>query len=325
MDIVFYLFGTFLFLAVVLLLEGAYLSWNAARGPEAKRMERRLVAMSAGAQSSGEEYSIFKSRVLSESAQLHNVLLGLPRVHSLDRLLLQSGVSMTVAKFLGWTLAAFVGAFVVAQHYTIVPIVPWCAAVAASGLPLFYVLRAKRKRMVRLEHQLPDAVDLIGRALRAGHAFPNAVKMVGDEMSDPIAGEFKIMFDEVNYGVSMQNALLNLATRIPSMDVKYMVIAVLIQRDTGGNLAELFDNISTIVRERLKLLGQVRVLSAEGRMSALVLSLLPFGTAGVINLVNPQFMSLLWTDPAGLKMVWSALGLMLAGMLWMRKIIRIHV
>lgn len=325
MDILFYLFGIFLFVAVVLLVEGAYVSWNGSRGPEARRMERRLHAMSAGTQGASDEYSIFKRRLLSESPQLHQLLLGLPRVHALDRMLVQSGVSLTVARFIGFTIGAFVLGFLATQRFALSMWIALAGGAAAATLPFLYVVRAKRKRMSRIESQLPDAVDLIGRALRAGHAFPNAVKMVGDEMAEPIAGEFRILFDEVNYGISMQGALLNMANRIPSMDVKYMVIAVLIQRDTGGNLAELFDNISTIVRERLKLLGHVRVLSAEGRMSALVLSLLPFGTAAVINLVNPQFMSLLWTDPAGMRMVYSALGLMASGMLWMRKIIRIHV
>jgi tight adherence protein B len=149
--------------------------------------------------------------------------------------------------------------------------------------------------------------------------------MVGDEMADPIAGEFRTMFDEVNYGTSMQDALLNLASRVPSMDVKYLVIAVLIQRETGGNLAELLDNISSIIRARLKLLGTIRVLSAEGRLSAWVLALLPFGTALLINVMNPGFMSLLWSDPAGNRMVYYVLALMLFGIACMRKIIRIRV
>ncbi len=149
--------------------------------------------------------------------------------------------------------------------------------------------------------------------------------MAGDELPQPISAEFRILFDEVNYGTAMNDALLNLAHRIPSLDVKYVVIAVLIHRESGGNLAELLDNLSSIIRARLKLLGTIRVLSAEGRLSAWILGLLPFGTGFMLQLVNPGFMSLLWTDPAGNKLLYGVASLMLFGFLWMRKIIRIRV
>jgi tight adherence protein B len=149
--------------------------------------------------------------------------------------------------------------------------------------------------------------------------------MVGEESPDPVAGEFRMLYDEVNYGIAMQDALLNLATRVPSTDLKYLVIAVLIQRETGGNLAELLDNISGIIRARIKLLGTIRVLSAEGKLSAWILSLLPFATALMISFVNPDFMNVLWTDPVGRQMAFGMAGMMLFGIVWMRKIIRIRV
>ena len=325
MDIVFYLFGTAIFIAVVSALEGAYLSWNSSKGPEARRLERRLHAMSAGGHYSDADLSILKQRLLSESPGLQQLLLRVPRVQSLDKLLMQSGISMSMAKFCGMTLACLVTGFLVSAFFSIPVLFSLLAGLVCSVPPLLYVLRARGKRLNRIEQQLPDAVDLMGRALRAGHAFPNAVKMVGDEMTEPIGSEFRILFDEVNYGIAMQDALLNLANRIPSMDLKYLVIAVLIQRETGGNLAELLDNISGIIRARMKLLGTIRVLSAEGRMSAWVLGVLPFATAFVLNLVNPGFMSLLWTDPAGNKMLYAVAGLMFFGVLWMCKIIRIRV
>jgi tight adherence protein B len=325
MDIVFYLFATAIFIAVVLALEGAYLSWNSSQGPEARRLERRLHAMSAGGHYSDADLSILKQRLLSESPGFQKLLLRVPRVQSLDKLLMQAGVGMTVGRFASMTLICAVTGFFFSRLFPVPLLWSLLAGVTCGALPLLYVLRAKHKRLNRIEQQLPDAVDLMGRAMRAGHAFPNAVKMVGDEMTEPIGNEFRILFDEVNYGIAMQDALLNLANRIPSMDLKYLVIAVLIQRETGGNLAELLDNISGIIRARLKLLGTIRVLSAEGRMSAWVLGLLPFATAFVLHLVNPGFMSLLWTDPAGNKMLYSVAGLMFFGVLWMRKIIRIRM
>ena len=325
MDTLFYFFGTAIFVAVVLGLEGAYIAWSGTRGPEARRLQRRLQGMGEGRSHAELDISILKQQLLSENPALHEFLSRMPRVASLHTLLIQSGLIMSVARFSGWTLFWFVFGFGISSLFRIPVLVCLLIGIAFAALPLLYVLRARSKRLNRIEQQLPDAVDLMGRALRAGHAFPNAVKMVGDEMPDPIGIEFRALFDEVNYGIAMNDALLNLTARIPSMDLKYMVIAVLIQRETGGNLAELLDNIAGIIRDRLKLLGAIRVLSAEGRASAWVLALLPFGTGFMLNLVNPEFMSLLWTDPLGNMMIYCALSLMFFGILWMRKIIRIRV
>lgn len=323
MDYLYYLFVVLAFLAVVLFLEGTYLAWNAYKGPEAKRIEKRLRAMSAGA--STETASLAKQRLLSQSPALERLLLQIPRVHQLDKLLLQSGLALNVAGFIGLTLLAAGAGLLLAYlirlpAYTVIFI-----GVAAGALPLIYVLNAKMKRLNTFEQQLPDALDLMGRAMRAGHAFPSALKMVGEEMPEPAAGEFRIVFDEVNYGISVPDALTNLATRVPSTDLRYFVISVLIQRETGGNLSELLDKISALIRARLKLLGTVRVLSAEGRLSAWILTLLPFALALVLNIINPKFLSLLWTDPMGLKVVGFALVLMIVGIYWMWRVIKIRI
>jgi tight adherence protein B len=199
------------------------------------------------------------------------------------------------------------------------------AGVAGAALPWLWLSRRRTQRLRRLEQQLPLALDLIGRALRAGHALPTAIKMVGEETSDPIAREFRQLSEETNFGMGLPEALTRLAQRVPLDDVRFFVIAVLIQRETGGNLAELLDNIASIVRARLKLLGQVRTLSAEGRLSSWILSALPFVMAAALNVVNPEFMQVLWTDPTGRKLVGGALVAMALGMLWMRKIIRIRI
>lgn len=325
MDYLYYLFATLIFIAVVLLIEGAYLTWNSSKGPEAERVARRLRIMSAGAHGGEQNISIIKERLLSNTPTMQRILLQMPRVGTLDRLLQQSGLSWSVADLLGISLLAFLLTFFAGSYFAM-PMLPRLAlASAAAMLPFFYVTRAKGKRLTRIEQQLPDALDLMGRALRAGHAFPTALKMVGDEMNDPLASEFRAAFDEVNFGIAMPDALMNLATRVPSTDLRYFVIAVLIQRETGGNLSELLTSISAIIRDRIKLMGQVRVLSAEGKMSAWVLSLLPFGAALMIQLTNPQFLEVLYTDPAGRKMLAGAGVMMVLGILAMRKIIRIRV
>jgi tight adherence protein B len=325
MDTLYYIFGILIFVAVVLGIEALYMAWNSTKGPEAERVARRLRTMSAGAHLGQQSNSMIKQRLLSETPALQRVLLELPRISQVDRLLEQSGLAWSVAELIGIQLLCFFIALFATLWFGF----PWLLAVllaaGAAGLPLIYAQRAKEKRLTRIDEQLPDALDLIGRAVRAGHAFPTALAMVGDEMREPLASEFSAAFDEVNFGISMQDALLNLATRVPSTDLRYFVIAVTIQRETGGNLAELLDNISAIIRARMKLMGQVRVLSAEGKMSAWVLGLLPFAAAAVIHLSSPAFLAVLYTDPGGRKMLAGAATLMLIGLYVMRRIIRIRV
>jgi tight adherence protein B len=324
MDYLFLIFLVSAFFAVVLLLEAGYTAWNASMGPEAKRIQHRLQAMSAGSAASAAS-SIVKQRLLSEVPTMERVMLRIPRLQQVDRLLVQSGLNWSVARFLGVTLLTMIVTLVAAWllHFYWLFILLGVAAVAT--LPLLYVLRARNKRIHTVESQLPDVLELMSRALRAGHSFPSSLEMVATEAPNPIAGEFKTTFDEVNYGIPMQDALMNMTTRIASSDLRYFVVAVLIQRETGGNLAELLDNLARLMRERFKLLGQIRVLSAEGRLSAWILTLLPFVLAGMVNIVHPKFLAVLWEDPVGLKLIYAALTMMLLGILWMRKIIKIRV
>jgi tight adherence protein B len=313
-----------LFIAVVLMVEGMYLLWSSYKGPEANKIERRLRIMSAGAHG-GAETSLLKQRLLSDTPFLQHILLSIPRIHSLDRLLMQTGLSMKLMTFIGLTFACALAGLFIARFLGLSLVFSIVLLLLAGSLPYFYLLYLKDKRLRKFDEQLPDALDLIGRGIRAGHALPSALKMVADEMANPIADEFRITFDEVNYGFSMQEALTNLATRVPSTDLQYFVVAVVIQRETGGNLAELLDSISALIRERHKLYGTIRVLSAEGKLSAWILTLLPIVLALIINLINPTFMEVLWKDDVGIKMVIGVVILMILGILWMRKIIKIRV
>ncbi len=321
----FYVFMLLAFIAVFLLLESLYLIWSAYKSPEAKRIDQRLRALASGS-AAGQEASILKARAMSEASVIEQWLYMMPRVRTLNAILQQSGSKLTPMSLLGISAATGLGVFVLLSLF---PSLPWLIALAAgagaSTLPVLLVLRKRKQRMQKIEQQLPDALDLMSRALKAGHAFPSALQMVSEEAQDPIREEFRIVHDEINYGVAVPTALTNLAARVPSTDMRYFIIAVLIQRETGGNLTELLGNISNLIRERLKLLMKVRVLAAEGKMSAWILGLLPFVVAGIINVMNPKFMSVLWTDPMGHKMIGAALFMMFLGALWMRKIIRIHI
>ena len=323
MDYLYYVFAILVFLAVAGFIEGAYLTWNAYRGPEAKRIEHRLQAMSAGAKSV--DAPLLKKRLLSDAPAIERLLLAVPRLHLLDRLLVQSGSSINVATLLGLALA-FVLAGAGGAFFLSLP--AWIVVAAAAGgacLPFAYIVRLRQQRIDAIEAQLPDALDLVARAMQAGHAFSSALQMVGTEGPHPIAEEFRTTFDEVNFGVSVQDALFNLATRVRSPDLRYFVVAVLVQRETGGNLAELLTGIAALIRERMKLKGTVRVLSAEGRLSAWILSLLPFVLAAVISVLNPRFVALLWTDPAGIRMAAGALVLMVLGIFWLWRTISVRI
>ncbi|CAI08209.1 putative Flp pilus assembly protein [Aromatoleum aromaticum EbN1] len=324
MDILTLLFALATFITVVLFLEGAYLWWASSHSADAKRLNRRLDEVASGV-GSARPASLYKEQNAAGSAAGDRLLAAVPHLHGINRLIVQSRLQLTLAQFAGWTVALAALGFTLPLLLNRPLFLGLGFAVVLGMLPTLYVMRARNQHMQRFELQLPEALDLMGRALRAGHAFPTAIKMVAEEMKDPIGGEFRILFDEMNYGVPQQTAMLNLASRTDSTDLSYFVIAVLIQRDSGGNLAELLDNISKIVRARLKLYGEIRTLSAEGKLSAWILGCLPFATAALINIVNPGFMKVLWEDPAGINFIYGAMGMMVLGVVWMRKIIRIRV
>ena len=325
MDILFYAFTVFLFAAIILGIEGVYLWWVGAHGAAAQRVARRLQLMSGGAGRTGERISILKQRRFSRHDLADRLLHRVAFAHRIDQLLLQSGKKWSVGSFLLCSGAALLASvFLVAQWPMPLPLQAGVALLFAL-VPLILVRRARVRRLARIEEQLPEAADFIARALRAGHSFTNVLQIVGNELSEPLSGEFRIAREEINYGVPMSEALHNMAARIPLTDLRYLIIAVLIQRETGGNLAEILGNISQIIRGRLKLAAQVRVLSAEGRMSAWILGLLPFGVAAVLLLINPDYIKPLWTDPAGIRLLWYALVMITFGVIWLRKVIRIRI
>lgn len=324
MNATFALFVVLLFAAVALLVWGVYTGWAAHRDPEAERVARRLRGI-IGGETRQSDVTIVKERRLSESADLDALLRRLPGIRRLDRMLLQAGARYLAARLLAFCATGFIACLLLAVWLGL-PSLAWpVAGLAGAALPLLHLTRARERRLVRFEQQLPDALDMMGRAMRAGHAFPTALKLVGDEIAAPLGEEFKAAFDEVNFGIAMGDALNNLAQRVPSMDLQYFVVAVLIQRETGGNLTELLSSISSIIRDRHRLLGQVRVLSAEGRMSAWVLCLLPFGAGAMMYAANPETMSVLATDPGGRKLVGIAAVMMATGVLAIRKIVRLRV
>ena len=318
------IFAVVAFVAVVMFAEALYLIWNTYKGPEAKKVEQRLRALSASADST-DRTAVLKTRLLSEVPAIERVLLAFPRIHQIDRFILQSGMDLTVGKLLSISILVGVCVYGVLLFTAMAVQMRLVLALAAFFLPWLFVQVKRSKRLRKMEQQLPETLDLIGRALRAGHALPSGLKMAGEELPEPLASEFRIIHDEINFGVSMQQALNNLGERVPSTDMRYFVVAVLIQREAGGNLTEVLDNLSKLIRSRLRFHARVKVLTTEGRMSAWVLGLLPFGLAALLNFASPEFISVLWTDPAGIKITNIVLTMMAVGGIWLYKLVKIRV
>lgn len=314
------------FLAVVLMLEGVFLLWTDTRSPEFKRVRERLQGLVKGESSRPKGGSGFlKQRLFSNSPPVHGFLSHFSWVFHLDKLIVQAGSKRDVQQFLLTSLVAG-GAGIV---LTLILRWSWFSGglitLALIALPWMNLKLQRSKRLQLMEKQLPDALDLICRALRAGHAFSAALSMVGDEAAEPIASEFKTTFDEIMFGVSTKNAMLNLAERVPNEDIRYFVMAVLVQLETGGNLTELLSSLANLMRERFKLMGKIRVLAAEGKLSAYILTGLPFFLALTLNVINPGYLNILFTDPIGVKMLIGVSVLMVIGIFFLWRIVVIRV
>lgn len=321
----FLVISVLVFIAVLLLLEGAYLLWKSYKGPKAKKIEIRLRALSAFRDNS-QQTQLLKQRMLSEVPAIERLLLSMSRAQRLDRYILQAGLDWTVSRLLlscGALGASVCMVMVYGAHQSL--LMSGLVGAVFAVTPLLYVSHKRSRRLSKFERQLPEALDLMSRALRSGHAFSSALQMVGEEMAEPIAGEFRIVHDEVNFGVALQQALMNLSERIPLTDLRYFTVSVLIQRESGGNLTEVLGNLSRLIRERLKLMAKVKILSSEGRLSAWILGVMPFALAGVMFMTNPEFMSPLWTDPIGISIIKYMLILMAIGAVILMKIIKIRV
>jgi tight adherence protein B len=242
----------------------------------------------------------------------------------LDRLVTQSGLKTTVGTVvLASLLLAIVGYGVVKwlTYYTYLGI---AAAPLFGLLPYLFVRHARTKRLERFEEQFPESIELIARALRAGHAFPTGLEMVGEEIPDPVGSEFKLVYDRQSFGMSINDALKGLAERVPILDAKFFVTAVLTQRETGGNLSEVLDNLAGVIRERFKVKRQVRVVTAHGRITGWILAALPPVLAGILCFVSPEHMKTMVTDPLGIKMLFVGGTMQAIGTIIIRKLVNIR-
>jgi len=320
-----------IFIVVLVAVELGYFALRSLRSSEKKEVRTRLKALATQDETEG-AVDILKKRRLSEMKWLHNLLDNFSVIEGLSRLIEQAGVRHTPGFYILVSLTLAVAGFLAGSlfqpaYFPLVPpvfiILPW---VLGLGLFPFLYLRYRRaKRFHKFESQLPEALDLIARSLKAGHAFSSGLRLVSEEMDAPIGLEFEKTLQEINFGVATQDALINLANRISLDDLRFFVISVILQRETGGNLAEILENLARLIRERFKLNGHVRVLSAQARMSAYILVAIPFVTAFVIHLMNPRFYEALFENPSGTYLMVAGVGWMAVGVMVMKKLVTIRV
>jgi tight adherence protein B len=319
-----FVFGLLVFVVSALFLESILYAVRTIQNPDRNKIRNRLKAL-ASAGDANDVPGILRQRVLSEVPGLNRILSGLPTAKRLDRLLEQANAQHPLGFFILLTLVLASGGFLATSFVTIHPIISVIIGTILGAIPFYYVCSKKKRRMNKLERQLPDGLELIARALRAGHAFSSGMSLAVDEFDDPLGTEFGKALDEINFGVSVSDALKNLANRVDSSDLKYFVVSAIIQREAGGNLAEIMDKIAYVIRERFKLRGKIRVLSAEGRLTALVLIALPFLVLIGLYFSNPDYVRTLLAETEGRKLCAVAGFMMAIGVLVIRKMIRIKV
>jgi len=253
-------------------------------------------------------------------------LIGRTRAGShLGTLIEQSGVRTTPSAIVVASVVSGLVAALATQMFIRIWLALALTVPLGVALPVLFLLHRRSSRLKAFEEQFPDALDLVSRAIRAGHSFQTALGMAADELAPPVGPEFRKMFDQQNFGLPLRDALEALAERVPLVDVKFFVTAVSIQRDTGGNLAEILDNLSHVVRERFKILRQVRTHTAHGRITGFVLLALPPFLAVALSFLNPEHMRPLFEERAGQLMIGGTIVMQFIGYLWIRRVIRIEV
>jgi len=271
------------------------------------------------------EFRILKpTEKLSEVGTLNSLLEQMGRVVApLQRDITQAGMNITVATLLLSAGVLALAAYVVVIYFTSNRLLGLGVGFIAMFVPFIVVRQKKNSRLGKFEEQFPEAIDLIGRALRAGHAFTTGLAMAAEEIPKPVGEEFQLLYDRQNFGMPLPDAMRAFAARVPLIDARFFVTAVLTQRETGGNLGEVLDNLASVIRDRFRVKRQVRVLTAHGRITGWILAAMPPGLAAALMVVAPQHMQTLVHDPLGIQMIVGALVLQVIGTLIIRKLVNI--
>lgn len=317
----FVVFLTCLFITYALYL----LSSRKSDARRARLDERLAEAIRSSAVSSDIDVQLARQELLSEIPWLHRTLLKIEITSRLKRIIDQADSQITVMKLVLFSLMAGVMAFLAVSMISTSYLLMIVIALIATILPFAHIAMKRKKRLNRFLQLLPDALDLMSRGLSAGHAFTEALQMVSTEMPEPIATEFRKTYDEQNLGLSLKLALENLAQRMPLLDLRMCITAILIQRETGGNLSELLEKVAHTIRERFRIMEDLKTLTLSSRWSAWLLCALPVFLAVYVSFMNPDYMNVLWRDPRGHKLIAVASIMQILGMLMVKKIMTIRI
>jgi len=312
---------------VVALAVFAAMSLLDERSARARVIKERLATVQKEPEHAPEaELELLRDEQLSLIPALDSLLRRSERVSAIQKTLDQAGMQMRAGNFLGICVAAgIVSAILVLVFLKSNPALIWFALIVGTMLPYSYISFQRNKRFEKFEELFPEAIDTLARAVRAGHAFTTALEMISNEVSEPVCGEFRQLYEEQKFGMPVRDALINLTERMPLVDVKFFVTAVMLQRETGGNLAEILDNLSYVIRERFKIQRQVRVYTAQGRLTMGLLMGMPPIIVTVMLVLNPGFIRPLFDDPIGHILLVAGITLQTIGYFVIRKIIKIQV
>jgi tight adherence protein B len=319
------LIAAFTFLAVVVLIVGV---WIFASSDSSQEVIRKRMSAVHKAERRGEvslNLKLVRDEMMSSVPALHRFLMQWAWPTRLQDFLLQAGMTMKPAKLVLMNAVLGLGSYLLAglfyaPFYIALPI-----GIGVGLLPLAVVAWKRHRRLRKFEEHFPEALDLLGRAVRAGHAFTTGLEMISKECAEPLAGEFRTTFEEQNFGLPLRDTFLNLSERVPSMDVRFFVTALLIQKETGGNLAEILDGLSRVIRDRFRLYREVQVRTAQGRLTAAILIVLPIFMGITLSIINPAYMRVLFQDPKGPAVLATAAGMQMLGSAVLWKIIHFEV
>jgi tight adherence protein B len=296
------------------------------RSARARLIKERLAnVQKAPERDPNEELALLRDQQLSKIPALDTLLRRSERVSAIQESLAQAGMKFRAGNFLILCLLCGGVAGFAALAWSRNPGIGWVALVIGMFLPYSFVSYRRQKRFEKIEELFPEAIDTLARAVRAGHAFTTALEMISNEVAEPLAGEFRKLYEEQKFGMPVRDALMNLTQRVPLVDIKFFVTAVMLQRETGGNLAEILDNLSYVIRERFKIQRQVRVHTAQGRLTMALLMAMPPAVVGIMLIMSPDFVKPLFSDPIGHALLVGSIALQTIGYFVIRKIIRIQV
>jgi tight adherence protein B len=314
------------FLVVVVLVLGIFVFAGSEGAQE--QVRKRMSAVHRAEKRGGDVnlgLKLVRDEMMSSVPWLHRLMMQWTWSSKLQDYLLQSGMSVKPAKLVLISGVSFIGSYLVASYflsrfYFTLPI-----AILAAAMPFIVVAIQRARRLRKFEEHFPEALDLLGRAVRAGHAFTTGLEMISKECPEPLAAEFRTTFEEQNFGLPLRDALLNIAERVPLIDVRFFVTALLIQKETGGNLAEILDGLARVIRDRFRIYREVRVRTAQGRLTAGILIALPIFMGLVMSVLNPHYVGILFSDPVGPYVLMGAAFFQILGSAILWKIIHFEV